>query len=101
MVKLHSCRIFKEVLHSRRESQQIIRNPSFSHLREGVIHQPSIQTGNKSTCVKAFVKLLLKFCSFYTPLTVHIMLYSRLHCTTLASGMKPEAKGSFCIPTDT
>lgn len=58
MVELHSCGIFKEVLKGGRECQQIIRDPSLSHLREGVIHQPSIQTGNKSTCVEAYVKWL-------------------------------------------
>lgn len=50
VVKLHSCRIFKEVLEGGGECQEIIRDPSFSHLREGVVHQPSIQTSNKSTC---------------------------------------------------
>lgn len=58
VVELHSGGIFKEVLKSGRECQQIIRDPSFSHLREGVIHQPSIQTSNKSTCVKAYAKWL-------------------------------------------
>lgn len=48
VVKLYCCGIFKEVLESGRESQQIIWDPSISHLREGVIHQPSIQTSNKS-----------------------------------------------------
>lgn len=61
MVKLHSCRIFKEILEGRRECQQIIRDPSFSHLREGVIYQPSIQTSNKSTCVKAYVDCILSY----------------------------------------
>lgn len=58
VIKLHSRGIFKYVFEGGRECQQIIRDPSISHLREGVIHQPSIQTSNKSACVKAFVKWL-------------------------------------------
>lgn len=55
VVELHSCGIFKEILEGGRERQQVIRYPSFSHLREGVIYQPSIQASNKSTCVKAYI----------------------------------------------
>lgn len=52
MIKLHSGGIFEEILEGRREGQQIIRNPSICHLREGVINKPSIQTSDKGTCVK-------------------------------------------------
>lgn len=58
MVKLNSCGIFKEVFEARREGKKIIRNPSVSHLGEGVIHQPSIQTSNKRSCEKAFAQSL-------------------------------------------
>lgn len=56
MVKLHSCGVFKEIFEGRRESQQIIWDPSLSHLREGIIYQASIQTSNKSTCVRGCVE---------------------------------------------
>lgn len=42
VVKLHSCWIFKNVFKGWREGEQIVRDPAFSHLWEGVINQPSI-----------------------------------------------------------
>lgn len=53
MVKLHSRGIFKDILEGWGESQQIVRDPPLSHFREGVVHQTSIQTSNKSTYLKA------------------------------------------------
>ena len=50
VVKLNCSRILKDVFDAGGECQQVIRDPTLSHLWEGVVHKTSIQASNKGPC---------------------------------------------------
>lgn len=50
VIKLYSCRILKDISQHRGEGKEIIWDPSFPHLREGIVHKTSIQPCYKGTC---------------------------------------------------
>lgn len=59
VIKLHRGGILKNILQERREGKEILWDPRFSHLGEGVINKASIQPCHKSpfSRERAFIKM--------------------------------------------
>lgn len=50
VIKLHGCRILKDISQHGGEGQEIIRDPALPHFGEGIVHKASIQPCHKGTC---------------------------------------------------